>query len=287
MKKSHPHLKDHNVKKGTKTSKPTMTGVNLFKYINNYVEWLHDEKLRNGRKYMPLEQLMDVLDQLDDEAFEEAKKNIEEKIESLNLNSRDPKPIPEYLHVNSKLGLYIVDQLPLDTQSMIYNEIATQLMHETSSSTPVVNKVNSQRYPKPNKKSDTSWAKILKWEIMENKTCPACLRNNHNVYKTGCPTLATFAACKEFYKTAPKDKLEVTKDEFQKFQKEQSKKKRQRWNEDKRAIRTLAEIYDDDDIAQVKKTFFNQYLHDFKDEQFCIEHPYEDLTPEPQHGDAK
>ena len=70
-------------------------------------------------------------------------------------------------------------------------------------------------------------------------------------------------------------------------QKELAKKLRDRRNSDKRAIRTLAAEYDDEDVAKIKKTFFNRYLEDFKDEQYCMENPYEDLNPEDPHSDEE
>lgn len=280
MKKCHPHLRDKAVKQSIDVPKPTMSdGVNIFKFINSYIEWLHDEMLRNNRSYTKIEQLNHVLSQLSDEPFEQAKKSIERDIEDLHLNSRNPKPVPSHLEVNARLGLYIVELLPSDKQQSVYDDIASQIQRDTADS-PVIRKVRDGKTWNSHTKRDTSWAKDIKWEIMPNEQCPACQRYNHNVYKTGCPQLATFANCQKFMKTIPKDKVDVILEEFNNYQKTLNKSKRQRRNNDRRTIKALAETYDEEDIAQVKKTLFNKYLEDFKDEQYCVENPYESLDNE-------
>ena len=54
-------------------------------------------------------------------------------------------------------------------------------------------------------KNNDEWADKIEWKIMPGETCPACLKNNHNVYKTGCPSLLVFAACSNFYHKTPKE----------------------------------------------------------------------------------
>ena len=111
----------------------------------------------------------------------------------LNLTSNNPKPFPVHLTVDEDFALYIISLLPQNEQSSIYNAIAADMMTETSKAK--VTKVYGPRdnYYKNRTKNDSTWAKNIKWEILPGETCPACLRNNHNVYGTVCPTLATFA----------------------------------------------------------------------------------------------
>ena len=277
MKKRHPALKD--IRNETSTTAPTFKNArSIFTFLNEYIEWLQDEKLRNNRQYTQKEQLDYIINELDS-TYELAKTSLREDIHMLNLNSNNPKPFPAHLTVDEDFALYIISLLPQDEQSSLYNAIAADMMTETSKAK--VTKVDGpkEKYNKKNK-NDSSWAKNIKWEILPGESCPACLKNNHNVYKTGCPTLATFAACSEFYKKTPKEKLEPVLQSYKKYQKELATKLRERRNNDKRAIRTLAAEYDDEDIATIKTTFYNRYLEDFKDEQYCMENPYADLTPE-------
>ncbi len=305
MKKRHPDLREVEFGIEDKVLAPTMKESNsIFTFINHYIEWLHDEELRNHRQYTALEQILYVLDQLDENLYQQAKSVIREEIQKLNLNSRSPKEIPSHLLVDNQLGLYILGLLPSTTRASIYDDIARQVQLDTAAtsaqvrrlydnssldSSPQINKTQTDRkrtsssyYKKreANNNSD-SWVDELKWEVLPNETCPACFKSNHNVYKTGCPTFATFAVCNEFYKTCDKSNLEKVKRAYKQYQKELSIKKRKRRNEDRRTIKTLA---NDDSLAanlpSIKKTFFNKYLDDFRDEQYCLENPYDDLDSE-------
>ena len=283
MKKRHPALKD--IRNETSITAPKFkTARSIFTFLNEYIEWLQDEKIRNNRQYTQKEQLDYILNELDS-TYDLAKTSIREDIHMLNLNSTNPKPFPAHLTVDEDFALYIISLLPHDDQSSIYNAITADMM--TATSNAKINKVDGPRQKNNKNKTNSTWAKEIKWELLPGETCPACLKNNHNVYKTGCPTLATFAACSEFYKKTPKEKLEPVLQSYKQYQKELAKKLRDRRNSDKRAIRTLAAEYDDEDVAKIKKTFFNRYLEDFKDEQYCMENPYEDLNPEDPHSDEE
>ncbi len=292
MRKRHPNLREITTERKEDTAPPTMSNsASIFTFINQYVEWLHDEQLRNNRKYTKHEQIIYVLDELDEDLYSAAKKSIHDDLQALHLYSRNPKPFPQHLHVDENLGLYIVGLLPTNTQTAIYDDIARQLQRSTLDSAHI-NKVNrddsqKKRYqPREDRKSDDDeWVKQLKWEIMPNETCAACYKSNHNIYKTGCPTFATFAVCNEFYKTVPKDKLDKVIEAYKKYQRQLSKQKRERRNQDRRFIRTLEGDFESADVAQVKKTMFNRYLQDFKDEQYCTENPYDTLEAEPPSED--
>ena len=57
----------------------------------------------------------------------------------------------------------------------------------------------------------------LEWKIIPGASCPACKKNNHNVYKTGCPALGLFANCKEFYDSQPKNLIDKAQNSFNKY----------------------------------------------------------------------
>ena len=76
----------------------------------------------------------------------------------------------------------------------------------------------------------------------------------------------------------PKDKLEPVIEQYKLFQKEQQAKKARRKNEDRRVLRTLSAKFDDESMKDIKNTFFNKFLDDFAEEQYCLENPYEDLN---------
>mgnify|MGYP003315071272 CR=1 FL=1 len=59
---------------------------------------------------------------------------------------------------------------------------------------------NENRKPK-----ESLWADEIKCELLPGETCPACHEANHNVYKTGCPMVATFATCSIFMRKTPKE----------------------------------------------------------------------------------
>ena len=116
---------------------------------------------------------------------------------------------------------------------------------------------------------------------MPDTICPACGKKNHNVYDTGCPTLARFAMCKHFYDQCPKDKLDYLVKEFKTWQRDVDKQKKDRRNYDKKTLRTLKDNkYHSDDIESIKKTMYNSYINDFRDEEFSMDNPYDDISPE-------
>ncbi len=281
MKKRHPNLRDVDALENVlPTTVPTMDECpTIFNLINRYMEWLHDEKLRNNRMYTNYEQIQYILTQLDDDLYATAKKSIKDELAGLQAHGNNPKPFPSHLLVDENLGLYIIGLLPKDVQTAIYASFSSYIQQDDAK----VNKVKSsdkQRPYKPRQDRDDKWVDEIKWEILPGEQCPACLKSNHNVYKTGCPTFATFAVCNEFNKTVPPDRLKQVTGAYRKYQRELNKQKRERRNNDKRTLRHLQAEYHGEDIAQLKKTMFNAYVKDFQDEQYCTENPYDDLDPE-------
>lgn len=303
MSKRHPNLRDMVKDVLSDHYAPTFSqSISIFTFINSYIEWLHDEFLDGGRQFSQLHQIKYVLNQLDTNTYGPAKVSIQEDLTRLNLNSTSPKPIPSHLYVDEHLGLYILDLLPESVRSGIYDDIASQEQAKMEDSLPTLNRLkdsdksyykkrdDKEYYKKKNDKDkdalkndpllkdqDNSWAKNLSWTIMKNQTCPACYKTDHNVYKTGCPAFAQFAVCNEFYKTVPKDKLDIVVSEYQKYQQELGKRKREKRNSVRKVLRSLKAGYHQDDIEQMKETLFLDYKNEFEDEASNNVNPFDNL----------
>jgi hypothetical protein len=296
MKKRHPNLKD--VINRTTPSAPIFkhyTNIHLF--IQSYIEWIHDEQLRGGRTYDDKEKLDHVINNLD-ERFNIALHKIETMVDKLYADPFNPIPFPPHLQLSNELGMYITDLIPDDKKEDLTNNIPTihaltrsQYRNKTKdvkSPSDLQRKTYSSRSGNTDKNTN-KWAETLEWKVLPGIQCPACKKNNHNVYSTGCPALSLFCACKEFYDKTPKDKLEPVKAAYVKYQKELGQKLRERRNNDRRTLRLLADNYNTDDVAEMKKLMFDKYKSDYDDEQYVTQNPYDDfLTTEdenmPEHN---
>jgi hypothetical protein len=280
----HPNLKDHTTRK-TSSAPTYMQHCTIYEFINSYIEWINDEKLY-GRTYTHKEKLDHALECLDTERWEPAIRKINNIIDDLYIDKLNPKPIPEQLHLTSRLAIYMVKQLPqstdlstLENVNPTVNKIARG--NKKTVKNPYSQSRKSYSWDKREKenKADTEWAKNLEWTVLPGATCPACGKNNHNIYKTGCPTMATFCTCKEFYDNTPKHKLEPVKKQYQKYLTELKSKMAKRRNDDRATLKRIQDRneYNDDDMAILKKTYFENYMEDFAEEQFRDENPFEDL----------
>ena len=115
------------------------------------------------------------------------------------------------------------------------------------------------------------------WVVLPGHTCPACKKNNHNVYKTGCPALATFANCQAFFNSKPRHLIEKVQHSFNKYQKALGKKMLERRNKDRHLLRTVAATTSENDLGALKVAMFHDYKEDYKEEQYNDENPYEDF----------
>jgi hypothetical protein len=283
MKKRHPRLKD--VINRRTPAAPTFNHYkNIHLFIQAYIEWLHDERLRGGREYDDKEQLDHVLNNLD-ERFSIATDKIEAKLDQLYADPNDPQDIPIHLKVTNDLGMYITDLIPDDKTEDLTNNIPKIHAVNTRSRTRELSKRrdydNNQRYraDKGNnhKPNDTRVKSKLEWKIMPGAICPACKKNNHNVYKTGCPSLGLFAQCQEFYDKTPKPLLDEVKTAYEQYQRELGKKLKERRNKDRHTLRTVAATYGDDDMGALKDAMFQEYKNDYMDEQYVTDNPYDDF----------
>jgi hypothetical protein len=137
---------------------------------------------------------------------------------------------------------------------------------------------NKDRDYKDNEK--LTWAKELKWEILPGVVCLACKTNNHNVYTTGCPTLAEFSACKEFYDATPKSKVEPVKQAYQIYLSTICKKMRNSRFETYRTLCQLTVTYDEDEIDDLHNTLFESYKEEYPEDQYCDNNPFNNLDME-------
>ena len=151
----------------------------------------------------------------------------------------------------------------------------------TNNNNPTINKAyykstnnkNSNRSTN-SKPKDDDWIKNLRWELKPGKICPACKKNNHHFYETGCPQMATFAVCKEFYDAAPKEHFHAIKKHYQKYLAELRQKQKDRVKSDKKVLKTLRARYDDEDFASLQETYFECYKQDFPEECEREDNPY-------------
>ena len=139
-----------------------------------------------------------------------------------------------------------------------------------------------QKFGDKYSKNTTEFAKEIKWEIIPGAKCEACNKSNHNVYKTGCPSLAVFCACKDFYDKTPKDKLKPVLKAFEEYQTELRKKLRQRRNNDRCVLRAVAHEVDDKDMTKLQDTLMDAYVKDHADKQYLESNPYHILEEEPE-----
>ena len=278
MKKRHPHLKDIINRKTPKAPEfKHYQSIHLF--IQAYIEWIHDEALRGGRTYDHKEKLDHVLNNLDSR-FHIATSKIEEKLDTIYADPHDPKEFPTYLELTSKLGMYITDLIPDEKKEDLTNNVPK--IHALTRSNYKKQHINQDKkgsYGRgiPSKEpSPITDPTKLNWKVIPGAVCPACKKNNHNVYTTGCPSLGLFSACKEFYDKTPKSDLKPVQDAYVKYQRELGKKLKERRNNDRRTLRTVADTYGDSDVATLKKALFDSYKVDYLDEQFVTDNPYED-----------
>jgi hypothetical protein len=180
------------------------------------------------------------------------------------MNDLDPgslQTFPHELKLTPKLGKHIISMLDDDEQPKV-NRIRmtvkeSALIMKTDSNSKNYNRPSYSKSKPSYSKSKQNWSDSIKWEVLPGEKCSACLKNNHNIYKTGCPTFSQFTACKAFYDTCPTDKLKEVINAYKKYQRELSIKLKDRRNNDRCAIPALqAADYDLEDKENFKELFF-------------------------------
>ena len=285
MKRIHPRLKRNVVEfdQGLTTMPRFDEYTTIHKFINAIVIFRQDE-LQNGRSYTTKDLLTHIASTLD-ERFETAVEVIKKELKLAFTNKSHPKPIPEYLNIDSELAITIIDMLDSDEKD---RDLTNPNPKPRGRST--INRLNTSKgdyqpsyrkqsdKPKSYKGSDTKWADELHWKIIEGAECPGCKRSNHNVYSTGCPAFAQFAICQEFYNKCPPKQLEKVKSKFTEYQRDRRQQMKERKRTGKATIKKfVSKGYDEEDMAQVKLAFFESYKDDFKEEQYLKTNPFDNL----------
>jgi hypothetical protein len=210
--------------------------------------------LRAGRLYTDREKIDYVRDELDSR-FSTALTKIQNTLTDLDSPNGGLNIFPVELKLTTDLSKYIISLLDKNEKA---NLIRTLKANNRSGTIRKMDKSTSDMKRRGNYQQ-SNWANELKWEVIPGAKCNACLKGNHNIYKTGCPTFAQFAVCKAFYEKCPTDKLQQVLKSYKTYQSELAHKLRQRRNQDRKTIRLLQDDYDDEDIMKIKTVFFKQY----------------------------
>jgi hypothetical protein len=287
MKKRHPNLKDITNRKAPPA--PAFKSFpNIHIFIQAYIEWLHDESLRGDRNWSEKEKLDHVLESLD-ERFQIALSKIDTMLIRLYADPTAPQKLPPQLRVTNELGMYITDLIPDEQKEDLSNRVPKIMAVSTRSQgykkrlKSPKDKYRFRQQPAGENEKDTTKHQdhvdmdTFKWEILPGQTCPACKKNNHNVYKTGCPALATFANCQAFFDSKPRSLIEKVQRSFNQYQKALGKKMMERRNKDRRLLRTVAATTSENDFGALKIAMFQDYKNDYMEEQYNQENPYNDF----------
>jgi hypothetical protein len=134
MKKRHPRLKDVIIMETPPTPSFKHYG-NIHIFIQAFIQWLHDEKLRNYCEYSDKEKLDHVLNNLN-KSFKIALLKIEKKINSLYADTLDPQPLSLHLQVTNDLRMYITNLIPNDKKDDLTNRNVPKLFAVKLSNMP-------------------------------------------------------------------------------------------------------------------------------------------------------
>ena len=298
MEERHPHL-THYTNTAT-TPKPTFQEYeSIYTFINGYIDWLDDEKLRFNRQYTDKEKIDHVLESLDSR-FDDAITKIRTQLTKLYTNPMLPEPFPDHLKLTTQLGRYIVKLIPIDQRNDLTNEVSWKAkvnkVSTRSSKRENVDKTMERKSnnrppkffnPKKNKNKVDKEMGDLKWEVMPGEECPGCGKSNHNVYKTGCPSLAVFANCQDFYrKHKDEDIMPKVKDAYKQYQKELRKKLRAKRNDTRGHLRVICDVTaGDSDVQYLKDLYFDTYKQNNPEEQFATKNFFNNLEDESSSSD--
>ena len=106
---------------------------NIYEFINAYIEWITDEKLRGRPFYSDREKINYILTQLNSD-YSSAVKKIQLILADVYADPHHPKSFPPQLKLTPVLGLYIVKLLDSNQRRAI---------EQQSSSSGVVNKLQN------------------------------------------------------------------------------------------------------------------------------------------------
>ncbi len=288
----HPSLKD--VTDTTEHERPLFKDCpNIHSFINRYKHWLADEKILGRPHYTDLEKLKYILNQLDDR-FSTAKSKIQTQLNDVYANRHRPGKFPPHLKLDSKLnhlGLTIIELLPLEERHNFNNTVNSPQINKMQTRSNGGNMRDTRREYRRNdrynqrKNTSHEWAKEIKWKRIPGAICPACHRKDHNVYETGCATLATFCACQDFIRQHTKEEIKPVLEAYNSYIRDLATKKRNVKQSYRKIIRKLVDkATDDEAIDDIKDEFFQNYIEQFEDEQ-DNPNPFLDIDKEAANDD--
>jgi hypothetical protein len=289
MKRQHPHLKPI-ADTGTQVKPIFDENQSIYTFINAYIRWINDETLE-GRTYNDKDKIKYVLRNLDPSTWQHVISKVESKLALIFLDETNPLPFPQELKLTPDLGITLLEYAPMLSRNDLENANGNMTSPTINRLDPY-NRKNKAPFEKKYKRNDKKyehdndkWADKLEWKIIPGAICPACKTNNHNVYETGCPTLAKFAACKEFYDKTPKDKLEPVKKSYWKYLSEIRRKMKESRNHTRKTLKFLNGSFESDEINVLKEEFFRQYKEEYQEEQYRADNPFHNLDFENDDND--
>ena len=229
-----------------------------------------------------------------DTRFDDAIAKIRTQLTKLYTNPLQPEPFPDHLKLTTQLGRYIVKLLPIEQRGDLTNEVTRRAKinrvstrsskRDSEDKAPPERKNRPPKFinPKKNKYKADKEVKDLKWEVMVGEECPGCGKSNHNVYKTGCPSLAVFANCQEFYrKHKDEDIMPKVREAYKQYQKELRKKLRAKRNDTRGHLRVICDVTaGDSDVQYLKDLYFDTYKQNNPKEQYETNNFFNNLDDE-------
>ena len=125
------------------------------------------------------------------------------------------------------------------------------------------NKIDNHISPYAKRKKP-HWSKNIKWKFLPGAVWSACGKTPHEIYKTGCPAMAIFCNCQQFFNKTKPEHLKLVIEKFAKFKTDQRLKQSQ-WR--KEMSRTIKQLHDCGDKVKIKKVFADQYFNEFPEER--------------------
>lgn len=288
---SHPVLKRAKIAQMSPLEIPQFRHfISINEFINAYRLWEKDELLQN-RQYSDKDKIEHIIYSLDDR-FQIAKDKILRQLELIFLDPLKPQPFPESLKLTPQLAITITNMIPRSKYTLeeLMNDNPeprlhiSELRNKGGSSPSIYKTFDKQRIKERRLRgSDNSshnwsqWKDKIKFRPMPVGTiCEACGKPNHCVYETGCSALGTFMMCTEFFKTQPKEKLDMVLSSYKQYQEDRSKARKERIENDKTLLNLFKKEKSGKKFSKIKRTYVKKFYDDFPDAYHDNDSPYDD-----------
>ena len=280
----HPRLKPPT--EDTPTTRPLFqTSSNIHTFISDYKDWLDDEKTKK-RKYTDKEVISYILSQLDDRYAAPVQK-LRSIVNDVYADSSNPSAFPRKWTVhNPSLSLAIESLVPKEERKVLdltnpigqINKIENNKMENYGSK----HRTRTNKHYSNRRKKDQEWNGTFKWEYTPGTICPACGKDGHNIFKTGCPNLPVYHNCKAFHDKYTDKELQPVLQAFAEYEEEKGNKKRKKRKEFKSVVKKL----DDDNLkATIRKTFVDSHVKEYPEDESCEE--FLDITEDDNSTDSE